>query len=101
KKDGFGSVEMYDGRRQGSDKGFYAEVLKDSKYYVFGSWAELDAFRKSGSASGLTPAGASAKGEAVAIAQPLDVLSERFKSIHGSGVVAAVPAQEAAKEAPA
>jgi len=83
KKDGFGAVEMYDGKREGAKKGFYAEVCRDNQCYVFGSWAELDAFRKSGDASRLTKAELTGPaGEAVMVAQPADALIERFKTVH-------------------
>lgn len=89
KKDGFGSVEMYEGRRVGAEKDFYAEVLQDNTWYVFGTWAELDSFRKTGHAVGLASSGGSAAGEPVMVAQPVDALTARFRSLHGSGVVAA------------
>jgi hypothetical protein len=107
KKEGFGSVEMFEGRRTGADKDFYAEVLKDNKWYVFGTWAELDSFRKTGRAEGLASAGYAANGEAVAVAQPVDTLGARFKAIHGSGAAPAVadaapaPKAEAPVAAPA
>lgn len=83
KKEGFGAVEMYDGKRTGAAKDFYAEVCRDGKYYVFGSWPDLDAFRKSGSASGLSSAGITGpNGEAVMVAQPADALIARFKTVH-------------------
>ena len=83
KKDGFGAVEMYDGKRTGAAKDFYAEICRDGKCYVFGSWADLDAFRKSGSASGLSSAGITGpNGEAVMVAQPADALIARFKTVH-------------------
>jgi hypothetical protein len=83
KKEGFGSVEMYDGRRPGAEKDFYAEVHKDGKYYVFGSWAALEAFRKSGDLSGLTTAQGPG-GEALMVAQPAETLVARFKSLRGA-----------------
>lgn len=83
KKTGFGSVEMYDGKRQGADKDFYGEVLNEDKYYVFGNWAGLDAFRKSGEATQLSAAGAiGPNGETVMVAQPSDALIARFKTLH-------------------
>lgn len=82
KKDGFGAVEMYDGKREGA-KDFYAEICRDGSCYVFGSWAELDTFRKSGSAANLARAGvAGPGGEAVLVAQPADKLVERFRTLH-------------------
>ena len=83
KKDGFGAVEMYEGRRQGAAKDFYAEVCAEKSCYVFGAWADLDAFRKSGSTAGLSNAGISGpSGEVVMVAQPADLLIERFKTTH-------------------
>ena len=83
KKDGFGAVEMYDFKRKGADKDFYAEVVRDGKYYVFGSWESLEAFRKTGQTAGLSAA-TGPKGEALMVSQPSDKLVERFKTIHGS-----------------
>jgi hypothetical protein len=82
KKEGFGAVEMFDGKREGAAKDFYAEVYRDGRYHVFGTWADLDAFRKSGSAASLTAGGTTSKGEAVLVAQPADALMARFKSLH-------------------
>ena len=103
KKDGFGSVEMYEGRRVGADKDFYAEVLADGKWYVFGTWAELDSFRKTGRAEGLASAGWSALSEPVVVAQPTDPLTARFRSVHGTGAapVAATPEPAPADAKPA
>ena len=81
KKDGFGAVEMYDGKRKGTDKGFYAEVFKDNTYYVFGDWASLESFRK-GDAGGLSQAGSGPEGEPVLTAQP--ALLEKFKTLHAA-----------------
>ncbi len=83
KTQGFGAVEMYDGKREGAKKDFYSEVCRDGQCYVFGSWAELDAFRKSGDASSLSKADVSGPGgETVMVAQPAEVLVERFKKVH-------------------
>jgi hypothetical protein len=101
KKDGFGSVEMYEGRRAGADKNFYAEVLSDNKWYVFGTWAELDSFRKTGRAEGLASAGWSALGEPVVVAQPADALAARFRSLHGAGAAPVAATVAPAAPAPA
>src|SRR5690349_15343553 len=83
KKDGFGAVEMYDGKRAGAAKDFYGEVCRDGQCYVFGAWADLEAFRKSGDASALSKADVTGPaGEAVMVAQPSDMLIERFKTVH-------------------
>lgn len=74
---------MYDGKRAGSTKDFYAEINRDNRYYVFGSWADLDAFRKSGSASGLSSAPVNGpNGETVMVSQPADALVARFQTLH-------------------
>lgn len=100
KKDGFGSVEMFEGRRVGAEKDFYGEVLADGKWHVFGNWSALDAFRKGGPASDLVAAGYAASGEAV-LAQPGDALIARFRSVHGTGSAPAVAAPAPAPVAPA
>ena len=83
KKEGFGAVEMYDGKREGAKKDFYAEVCRDNQCHVFGTWAELDAFRKSGDASSLSKVNVTGPaGEAVMVAQPAEALVERFKTVH-------------------
>lgn len=83
KKEGFGAVEMYDGKREGAAKDFYAEVCREGRCYVFGSWADLDAFRKSGSTSGMSDAGLTGPaGEVVMVVQPADALIERFRTLH-------------------
>ncbi|MGH7185893.1 MAG: hypothetical protein ACREIB_06415, partial [Pseudomonadota bacterium] len=83
KTQGFGAVEMYDGKREGAKKGFYAEICRDNQCYVFGSWADLDAFRKSGDTSTLSKADVTGPaGEAVMVAQPSETLIERFKTVH-------------------
>jgi hypothetical protein len=83
KKGGFGAVEMFDGRRKGAARNFYAEVCREGSCYVFGNWADLDAFRQSGSASGLSEAGLRGpSGEKVMVAQPAEALIERFKALH-------------------
>ena len=83
KKEGFGAVEMYDRNRQGAAKDFYAEICRDNQCYVFGNWADLDAFRKSGNASTLSKADVTGPaGEAVMVAQPAEALVERFKTAH-------------------
>lgn len=82
KKDGFGSVEMYQGRRSGAEKGFYAEVLKGGIYHVFADWKTLETYRKKGAfkaaANGKTPDGKSA----VKFASADSALKERFKTTH-------------------
>ncbi len=49
KRQGFGAVEMYYGRRPGIARSFYAEVYKNGTYYLFDDWQALDDFRFKGS----------------------------------------------------
>lgn len=81
KNDGFGSVEIFDGRREGYAKGFYAEVYKDNRYRVFGDWASFAAYRRTGQ---FTPARtlAGPKGAEVQFARADDALVRRFQSLH-------------------
>lgn len=83
KKDGFGAVEMFDRKREGSSKGFYAEVFKDERWYLFDSWAGLDAFRN-GSTVGLVPAGAAADGAELMASGNVEALKAKFRDVHGS-----------------
>lgn len=81
KKDGFGSVELFDGRRQGYDKSFYAEVFKDQRYLVFGDWASFSAYRNGVpfTAARTLPG---PKGTQVLFARADDALVSRFNSLH-------------------
>ncbi len=47
---GIGSVAMYDGQAQGIKDGFYAEVIKENRIYVFSEWDDLQSFLKVGEA---------------------------------------------------
>ena len=52
-----GAQNLYEGNIQGINKGFFGMVQpEDGSYYVFDTWTALQAFRKSGSASGFTTA---------------------------------------------
>jgi len=81
KKDGFGAVEMFDGRRKGSDKNFYAEIFADNQYYVFGDWASLESFRK-GQPGNLSRVGSGPKGEPVLATEP--ALLGKFRTLHAA-----------------
>jgi hypothetical protein len=84
KKEGFGAVEMYDFKREGATKVFYAEIVRDNRYYLFGDWASLAAFRKSGSDAGLSAVPAKGpNGEAVLVAGEAATVLSRFKALHG------------------
>jgi hypothetical protein len=43
-------VALFDGKVEGAAEGFYGEVFKDGRHYVFDSWNELKAFRQAGEA---------------------------------------------------
>lgn len=49
--------KMYEGQLKGLDKNFFAVVIRDDKAYVFSSWNDLEAFRKTGKASGFAEKG--------------------------------------------
>jgi len=46
-----GVVNMYDGKVSGIKEGFYAEVILDERVYIFGQWADLQAFLNAGKAT--------------------------------------------------
>ena len=77
-----GAQQMYEGTLDGYDKGFYGEVMKDGRYHVFGSWADLQAFRKTGNATAVST-GATADGKAVVFTSNAPEVLERFKELHG------------------
>jgi hypothetical protein len=47
---GLGQVALFDGKAEGAAEGFYGEVFKDGRHYVFDSWKEMAAFRQAGEA---------------------------------------------------
>ncbi|WP_305910039.1 hypothetical protein Q9L42_002320 [Methylomarinum sp. Ch1-1] len=49
-RSGLGSTALYDGNAQGIAEGFYGEVSKDGRIYVFGAWQDLQSFLKVGEA---------------------------------------------------
>lgn len=81
KKEGFGSIELYDGRREGYAKGFYAEVFKDKRWKVFGDWNSFAAYRK-----GLPFVAAKTlngvDGAEIQFAQADESLVARFRTLH-------------------
>lgn len=77
-----GAQQMYEGSLEGNAKGFYAEVMKDGRYYVFSSWPDLQSFRKGGNPPA-TSTGTTADGKPVTFAtQDAEALA-RFKELHG------------------
>lgn len=81
KKEGFGSVEIFDGRRDGYAKDFYAEILKDNRYLVFGDWASFSAWR-SGTPFIAARTLPGPDGTQVLYARADDALASRFRSLH-------------------
>lgn len=43
-------VALFEGKQEGAAEGFFGEVYKDGRHYVFDSWNELKAFRQAGEA---------------------------------------------------
>jgi hypothetical protein len=77
-----GAQQMYEGTLEGNDKGFYGEVMKGGRYFVFGSWRDLQAFRQSGAVTEVST-GTTADGKPVTFTTDnADVLA-RFKELHG------------------
>ena len=77
-----GAQQMYEGTLEGNDKGFYAEVMKDGRYVVFGSWKDLQAFRQSGQAASVATHTAGDGKPVTFTTDNPDVLA-RFKELHG------------------
>jgi len=63
---GFGSVDLYEGTAEGITEGFYGEVIKDGRIYVFSEWPDLKDFLAVGEATfRFTQIGAGPNGETV------------------------------------
>lgn len=77
-----GAQQMYEGTLEGHAKGFYGEVMKNDRYYVFGTWADLKAFRQSGKANPVA-SGTSADGKPVVFTTDNAEVLARFKELHG------------------
>ncbi len=59
-----GVVNMYDGKAEGIKLGFYGEVVKNGRVYIFSEWEDMQSFVKLGEATfRYTDIGAGAKGE--------------------------------------
>jgi hypothetical protein len=66
KTSGIPSIDMAEGRLEGSKEGFYAEIRTEGRIYVFDDWNEVASFRKTGEAAyRLTQIGAGPAGETV------------------------------------
>jgi len=80
-----GAQRLFEGEIKGLDKGFYGEVHREGVVHVFADWAELDAFRKSGSAQGAEVAGGGPKGEKLVFVGKADSAETRaqFAKVYG------------------
>ncbi len=62
--------KMFEGELKGADSGFYGEIHKDGRIYVFSAWKDLEAFKTSGEAAyGLTRVGKGPNRETVVFVQ--------------------------------
>jgi hypothetical protein len=77
-----GAQQMYEGTLEGNAKGFYAEVMKGGRYYVFSSWADLQGFRKGGTPQSLST-GTTGDGKPVTFATTDADAVARFRELHG------------------
>jgi len=65
-RSGLGSVALYEGMAEGIAEGFYGEVIKESRIYIFSEWADLKSFLSVGEAPyRFTQIGSGPKGETV------------------------------------
>ena len=63
---GIGSVDLYDGKAEGAERGFYGEVIKEDRIYVFSEWTDLKTFLKVGEAPyRYTDIGSGPKGQTI------------------------------------
>lgn len=83
-RSGLGSVALYDGDAEGITDGFYGEVIRDGRIYVFNDWRDLKDFLKVGEAPlRYTQIGAGPKGETVVY-----VLNEQNKKQKPEALIA-------------
>lgn len=84
KKVGFtgGAQNLFEGKVEGLEKGFFGFIVNNDRYYVFDNWKQLDAFRKTGQmpAGAQTVEGGAPDGKAVVYAVKSDALAARFKA---------------------
>jgi hypothetical protein len=74
--------KMYEGDMAGADTNFYGEIHDAGKIYVFGDWASLAAYRKSGVANGSSQDGAGPEGETVVFVNAGPDAQSRFASLN-------------------
>lgn len=79
-----GVVNMYDGKVEGIEKGFYAEVIQERRVYIFNEWTDLQSFLKVGEATfRYTDIGAGKSGETLVY-----VLNKNNKKQRPAGLMA-------------
>lgn len=87
---GIGGVDLYDGKAEGAKVGFYGEVVKEGRIYVFSEWSDLKSFLSVGEAPyRFTEIGAGPKGETIVYVlnkdnkkkKPVDLIAQ-FKKNH-------------------
>lgn len=80
-----GAQNLFEGKIEGLEKGFFGFVGDEQRYVVFDNWKQLDAYRKTGA----IPAGATRvanggpAGATVVYATRSDELIARFKKLNG------------------
>jgi len=90
KRSGIKSVDMFDGKLKPSGA-FYGEILQHNRHYVFNTWDDMMAVKKTGEAAyRYTLIGAGPKGKTVVFVlnkgnkkkKPIDLIAQ-FKKVHG------------------
>lgn len=75
--------EMFDGRLAGDSDGFYGEIHRDGRIYVFTSWVALQQFRRDGTVAGAEPiADLGPEQQTVIVAGPPDEALARFRAMY-------------------
>lgn len=84
--------KMFEGELKGADKGFYGEIHKEGRIYVFSEWKDLEAFKATGEAAfGVTQIGKGPNRETVVFVQnskssqsaPTETIT-RFQSLYAT-----------------
>lgn len=80
-----GAQNLFEGKVQGLEKGFFGFVGDERSYVVFDNWKQLDAYRKNGTipAGATTEQGKGPNGTTVVYATRSDELIARFKKLNG------------------
>jgi len=84
KRTGIGHIDVYDAKAEGADQGFYGELVKEARYYVFDSWKDMKEFRRVGEATYTFTAVGSGPNRATVIY----VRNKGNKKIHPAALVA-------------